>query len=166
MRIHLLSLAILVMCTSWASAQYPARPLGGAADPGFGQSGPTVSPYINLLRSNSSTLANYYGLVRPELQVRQQVGGLAQQQGQLAAGIYDNVPTTGSSVRFMNTQPYFMSTSRGGTGGGLGGAAQGVVNNPIGGRTGAINANSPFGNSGLNGPGTTRAGVTGGGINQ
>ena len=33
---------------------------------------PTFSPYINMLRSNSSPGLNYFGLVRPQLEVAQQ----------------------------------------------------------------------------------------------
>ncbi|QVL34470.1 hypothetical protein KIH39_11340 [Telmatocola sphagniphila] len=149
MRQIFLAFALFLVLNASAFAQYPAGPpIGGAMNPGFGQGGPTTSPYLNLLRGGSSTLANYYGLVRPELQFRQQVQGLATQQVQNTQAIngIDNVPITGNSIRFLNTQPYFMSLNRSGFS-----AGQGVVNNSFSGRTtGAINAGSPFGASGLN----------------
>jgi hypothetical protein len=70
MRHLILPLTCLVLLSSGsAQAQFPvpvvAPSVGGAAP--FAR--PTVSPYLNLLRSNSPVL-NYYGLVRPELQMR------------------------------------------------------------------------------------------------
>ena len=161
MRRILTTFALLAGFASQASAQFPVRPGGGGIGGGaaFGQSGPTVSPYINLLRGGGTTASNYYGIVKPEFQVQQQVQGLSDQQNLNSASIggLENVPTTGSAIRFMNTQPYFQSLNRGGGNGGGGfGIAQGVAANPIGRNGGAINSNSPFSTSGLNGGGGGR----------
>ncbi len=163
MRRILYTLALLSAMAANASAQFPVRPGGGGigGGNGFGQSGPTVSPYINLLRGtggNASTLSNYYGIVRPEFQAARQIQGLTDTQNAIAGGL-DNVPTTGSSIRFLNTQPYFQSFNR--NGGGGGGTAQGVVTNPISRNGGAINNNSPFSTNGLNGGGGKGGGTRG-----
>ena len=58
-----------------ASAQLPY--LQSQSFSNYGRTGgigavgrPTFSPYLNLLRSGNSTLFNYYGLVRPEIEFR------------------------------------------------------------------------------------------------
>lgn len=56
------TLAVLV-CT------FPGSAL---AQPGYpGQRRPTTSPYLNLLRRDNSPVLNYYGIVRPEIELRQ-----------------------------------------------------------------------------------------------
>jgi hypothetical protein len=161
------AMKLTIVLTGWlllsaaAQAQFPIggqpRPLGG-----LGAGSPTVSPYINLLRSNSSTLVNYYGLVRPEQNFAQALQGLNSQQQMNSAALNamdpNATPSSGTSIRFMNTQPYFMSINRGGGMGGFGGAMQGVVQNQTFGTMGrgGLNANSPFGVSGLTGAPTNR----------
>jgi hypothetical protein len=103
------------------------------------QQRPAVSPYLNLLRSSNPGYLNYYGLVRPEQQMRSAAGSLQQQYGNLeqnvqnlaiaqfnlgqAAGL-----TTGHSFGFMTQNQYYMTHQRyfmtagagGGGGGGVG----------------------------------------------
>jgi hypothetical protein len=79
--------------------------------------GPTVSPYLNLLRPGSSTALNYYGLVRPQFQtlagfqaVQQQFGQLSS-SGQFVAGPLDSGLATGHNAGFMTYNAYFMTTN-------------------------------------------------------
>lgn len=101
---------------------------------------PTVSPYLNLLRTNASPVPNYYAIVRPQLQQndfqRQQTelqfqqnqrllrqdeeitqlrtNLLRTQQGaEVATGNSSWFQTNGSRQQFMNTSTYY---SRVGTG--------------------------------------------------
>jgi hypothetical protein len=134
-----------------ACAQYGPYGGGGLGRPGYGGiTNPPYSPYLNLLRPGGSTLQNYYGLVRPELDFRGGIGGL--QQGlattnqalgglQYASGLL----TTGHPTQFLNTGGYFLSSGTAGAGGGRGGAprlgqaggGQGGMPAPSGGVSGA-----------------------------
>jgi|GEM_PF-1624086 len=85
---HIPLATILALASTWsgletAEAQVPGQNFGvnGAVQSrsysryqGGQRSGPAArpafSPYLNLLRSGNSTLLNYYGLVRPELEFR------------------------------------------------------------------------------------------------
>lgn len=89
---------VLLAACSVAQAQRIQRPLNR----------PTVSPYVNLLRSGSGTGLNYYGLVRPELQFGQSL-----QQLQLGLG--------GLQRRTSRSNPF------GGFGGGMGVTGHAVV---------------------------------------
>ena len=61
----------VIFASATAYAQYPYGPqVGFGSQPRLGQGRPVYSPYLNLLRRGNSTLGNYYGLVRPELQFR------------------------------------------------------------------------------------------------
>ncbi len=94
--------------------------------PGIGQPvNPPYSPYLNLLRRNTPTYLNYYGLVRPELEFR---GGIQNLQGEVFTnqqGIADlrsrigDMAITGHPTRFLNTGNYFLSPTGGGAGPGL-----------------------------------------------
>ena len=94
---------------------------------------PTFSPYINMLRSNSSPGLNYFGLVRPQLEVAQQNQQFGQnlqmlqmlqtQQGQPMRGFnggygYSQLGVTGHPV-------VFNSFGQGQFGGGYTGMAAG-----------------------------------------
>lgn len=76
---------------------------------------PSFSPYLNLLRGGNSTLANYYGLVRPELAFRRAdselQSGIGQLRGDLNASRSrynaSNLPVSGHRV-------FFQSDLRGG----------------------------------------------------
>ena len=87
---------------------------------------PTVSPYLNLTRTNTSALPNYYSLVRPqqvqqeinqrERLIRQQQAGALQRLGnELQQGLVPVSPTGKSAsffyqsntYRFQNTAGYY-----------------------------------------------------------
>ena len=69
---------------------------------------PTVSPYLNLLRSGSSVY-NYYGLVRPEIELRRADSQLRSSFGRMeerlgaveGMEVRSQLSKTGHSVRFM-----------------------------------------------------------------
>jgi hypothetical protein len=76
--------------------------------------GPTFSPYLNLLRNPNSPTLNYYGLVRPQVQTYAglralQQFALSQGTSTPAAGAADDTLVTGHVAVFMNTGGYFMS---------------------------------------------------------
>jgi hypothetical protein len=83
-----------------------------------------MSPYLNLLRSNASTLSNYYSFVRPEqrqrsinrqgqAQMRQQANSLGNLQNQVQLG-QTPIRATGTGSTFMHPggRSTFMSPSR------------------------------------------------------
>jgi hypothetical protein len=105
-----------VFSASPALAQYPQPAQGfGPRNP------PPYSPYLNLLRNNNSFLQNYYGLVRPEIEFRNQLQFQQQQIGYtqslaLATGrqvASTELPVTGNVGRFLDTSGYFLRTGRG-----------------------------------------------------
>jgi len=76
---------------------------------------PTISPYINLLRSPNAPTLNYFGLVRPQFQTN---AGLQALQQQLFLGQTGPLPgaeptgdvlITGHAAMFMNYGGYFQS---------------------------------------------------------
>jgi hypothetical protein len=77
--------------------------------------GPTVSPYINLLRNGNSPTLNYYGFVRPQFQTNAGLQSLQQQvltarSGQLpVAESTGDVLVTGHVAVFMNYGGFFQS---------------------------------------------------------
>src|SRR4051812_18227610 len=68
----LLTLVVRGLVPDDASAQIIGPRAGGIP------SGPTVSPYLNLLRPGNSPALNYYGLVRPQFQTNADLLGLQQ----------------------------------------------------------------------------------------
>ncbi len=90
---------------------------------------PTYSPYLNLLRGGTLPGVNYYGLVRPEMQFRQQANSLQQQLNStnqnlqnfenqlLQPGEQPNLPGTGHGVVFNQPFRYFNRLAVGGSGG-------------------------------------------------
>jgi hypothetical protein len=83
---------------------------------------PTMSPYLNLLRDNSSTLSNYYSFVRPEQRqrainregqatVRQQANALRMVQNDVQLG-QAPIRTTGKGGGHMTGGSRFMTSSR------------------------------------------------------
>ena len=108
---------------------------------------PTFSPYLNLLRSGNSTLFNYYGLVRPEVEFRS-----ANQQFQSSLEIVDRQlqdsrrEAAGSRLSQSGHQVRFMSDLRG---------PQGSLTDPqratVGGRSrlGFTGHSAWFGNTGV-----------------
>lgn len=137
------ALTILVSAGGVARAQFPG---GGGYRPGnLGQiNRPTYSPYLNLLRNGNSTLQNYYGLVRPELDIRNAAANLQQQSLLNEANLnnyanqnnFNQVLVTGHSATFLNTGGYFLNRGGRSVGGGFGRpsanglAAPGLVNGP------------------------------------
>src|SRR5207302_6246367 len=75
---------------------------------------PVVSPYINLLRSNTDPGVNYYGIVRPEIAARNSIVQLQEQQSvaatqQQEAATTLILPTTGHASGFLTQSKYFMT---------------------------------------------------------
>jgi hypothetical protein len=144
----------------------------GQPQPGIGMpnQGPAVSPWINLLRNNTGlqggaafNAIGYYGLVRPEFNYYNALGGLQQQvtsnQQAIATGLggAGGVPVTGHPVGFQTQRAYFLTFSGGGLGrGGVGGGTVGQG----GGFGGAGGGGAGFGmgNAGM------RTGVGGGAV--
>jgi hypothetical protein len=112
MRRELLVLCVLALVGAAASAQPQVGPPTNR---------PAVSPYLNLLRPGNSAGVNYYGLVKPQQEFRNNIQNLQQQvsDNQTAITGLDNTigPTTGHSTMFLNTGGYF-SGGPGRTGGG------------------------------------------------
>jgi hypothetical protein len=70
---------------------------------------PVYSPYLNLLRSGSSPVNNYYGLVRPQIDFNQSIQNL---QGQVTSNQQAINSATGSQLPFLTGHPvYFLNTS-------------------------------------------------------
>jgi len=107
-------LALAIIETSNASAQPPAPGREPLRRPGY-------SPYLNLTRPGGGAVQNYYGLVRPEVQLREGINQLRQDAQTLAAGMAaapsDAELATGHPTGYMTHLRYF------GTNRGSGGAA-------------------------------------------
>ncbi|WP_149498591.1 hypothetical protein [Roseiconus lacunae] len=83
---------------------------------------PTLSPYLDLLRTDSGVLPNYQQFVRPRLQLQQQLQSQAQQldrQSRAIRSINQRVtqPTvrgteTGTSTRFLNYSTFYPGLQR------------------------------------------------------
>lgn len=82
---------------------------------------PTVSPYLNLTRTNLSGLPNYYSLVRPQLNQRafnqqqlQTQARQAQTLDQLRADVQGSLTPTGKNAGFMTLgqSGAFLDTTR------------------------------------------------------
>lgn len=83
---------------------------------------PTASPYLNLLRPGASPAVNYYGLVRPEMNNRQNLQSLqsATAANQRTIGDLQNggeLSATGVPTQFLNHGSYFLNQGTGGFGG-------------------------------------------------
>ena len=118
--------------------------LATAAGTGFAQpqpnvpARPTFSPYLNLLRGGGGAGINYFGLVRPEIQLRQQANALQQQltatnqnltnlENQLLQpGEQPGLAGTGHGVVFNQPFRYFNTLPGGGGGGGARGGSGGT----------------------------------------
>jgi hypothetical protein len=109
------SVAVLIVAISAGQARaQTAGPRVGSPPPG-----PTVSPYLNLLRAGNSPAANYYGLVRPQLQTDAGIQSLQQQfltaQARPLPGQepVDDLLVTGHAAVFMNYGGFFQSPTGG-----------------------------------------------------
>lgn len=104
---ELLTLCVLGLVVSTASAQPPGPP----------PPPPAFSPYLNLLRPGNSPGVNYYGLVRPQMEFRNNIQNLQQQVSNNRADIsgLNNavIPTTGHTTSFLNTGGYYSGGGRG-----------------------------------------------------
>jgi hypothetical protein len=104
------ALFALLVFSPAADAQPPAPP-----------STPPNSPYLNLLRRGASPAVNYYGLVRPEQNLRQSLQGLQAATASNEQSIADlntgGPAPTGANAQFFNHGRYFL-TQRSGSGGG------------------------------------------------
>jgi hypothetical protein len=111
----LVLLAGIALGCSRSQGQYPpAR---------YQPSRPTVSPYLNLLRTDRGPLPNYYTFVRPQLeqqwtnqqlqagivQNRTNLQALGQQVGQIQAA---TMQPTGTGASFMNYSHYYGGNRR------------------------------------------------------
>jgi hypothetical protein len=112
MRQFLAALAIIVCCTSLASAQPPGvRPYAR----------PAFSPYLNLNRFGSNPAINYYGLVRPQLRYNADIQRLQdstvelQQREPVVVG--SELLPTGHATGFLNHQRYFLNKGGAASGG-------------------------------------------------
>jgi hypothetical protein len=101
-----------------------AQPMPGGNSKPFQhiQQAPTLSPYLNLdlVPESATSVPNFYGFVLPQLQnqaaaeaqareyqrMRQQERAAAA-RGMVAKNPLAGVPTTGSSLQFMNVGSYF-----------------------------------------------------------
>lgn len=77
---------------------------------------PTFSPYLNLLRGGNSTLFNYYGLVRPEMEFRAANQQFQSSFGRVDQQLRDVQQSAGSRLSQSGHQVRFMSDLRGPTG--------------------------------------------------
>jgi hypothetical protein len=113
------ALGSVAFVMSWAVGPVRAQATYGRV--GVGQiNRPVYSPYLNLLRTGNPVYANYYGLVRPEVELRSAASTLQQevfanQQGISGLEAATTTLTTGHATRFLNTSGYFLN--RGGQGG-------------------------------------------------
>lgn len=139
---------VLLVTVQMVHAQYPT-----GAGRGFGSGslnvtrGPSFSPYLNLLRRGNSTLGNYYGLVRPELEFRDAnaqfqagFGQIDRRFSQVQRGL------DGRQMQVTGHRVQFLSNLRGASGGGFGQRRA-----PSGGQTSAFGPtghSAVFGNNG------------------
>ena len=126
MRIVGFVLCILVsLSTSPAQAQYSYGNSTGFGPGGFGPTSrvgptnrPTFSPYLNLLRRGNSTLGNYYGLVRPELEFRRADSQFQANFGSLDRRFSDvQRDLSGRQMQTTGHRVQFLSNLRGSSGG-------------------------------------------------
>ncbi|HVS39674.1 MAG TPA: hypothetical protein VMS17_29225 [Gemmataceae bacterium] len=96
-----------------------------AQPPGLRPPGPQpispapFSPYLNLLRNGNPAYLNYYGLVRPQVDLQNQLYGVQLGVATNAAAIggvdpLTGLPVSGHPTAFLNTSHYFLN--RGGQG--------------------------------------------------
>lgn len=93
-------------------------------------SGPTVSPYLNLLRAGNSATQNYYGLVRPQQNFRGDITGLQSDLQSVGSGVSNfnrqqETTQTGHRSGFMTHGNNFMNLGAGAASAGKGARASG-----------------------------------------
>jgi hypothetical protein len=167
---------MLALVAAPCAAQPPGYAPGGVGLPPFA-SRPTVSPYLNLLRSGGSPALNYYTLVRPQnqfyrsiSQMQQDIGANAQeinslQQTPTATGM--QMRPTGFVAGFMTQSHYFMNL--GGAAGGQGlrpGQSIGTPGMAGLGGTGSIAGRGAMGMTGMQNPGMQNPGMQNPGVRR
>jgi hypothetical protein len=126
----------LIACTEQASAQF-FQPQGNQQ--GY-QPPPVFSPYLNMKIPGNPAI-NYFGLVKPQIDINRQLQIVQQQQAQqMAMGFMTNFPDeqpltgyslTGHPTTFFNYSHYFYNRGgTGGTGGIAGAGPKGAVAAP------------------------------------
>ncbi|MEZ6142368.1 MAG: hypothetical protein R3B84_17555 [Zavarzinella sp.] len=162
----LLLVAVVVLCGNTVHAQFLPRggsPGGGfsggfssASPGGIGTSGsPGFSPYLNLLRGGGSVVGNYYGIVRPQNNVREALQTLQQEIYSGGSATSEQVNpglNVGTRVRFLNTGNYFLNLG--------GNSSSGSTLGSSGSGLGTGRSSSVLGSSG-NGFGGNRTGKSG-----
>jgi hypothetical protein len=150
--VALFSLALFV---KMSIAQPPAPPVR-----------PTFSPYLNLLRGGGSPALNYYGLVRPEQNLQQNLQGIQMNQATTSSNLKTvndilagNITPTGVASQFMNHGRYFLNQGTGGGGVGTVGAQRLGMGNATGNLQGMMGG--PQQNTGFGGGGGLGAGGLG-----
>jgi hypothetical protein len=145
--------------TSSVANRAQAQPYPGVPG-GVGQiTNPVYSPYLNLLRPGGSLSQNYFGLVRPELDLRNAAGNLQRQVYQndqglnaLAYGSGFQPLVTGHAATYLNLQGRFL-TNRSGPYGAVGNRGGGVGNRGVG-NPGTASGGYPTGGYGSAGYGS------------
>ena len=121
---------------------------------------PVYSPYLNLTRPGGSVGANYYGLVRPQVDAQRNIM-LLQQQAQMMGiapeafadpfGVLGHPDpasslTTGHSAVYLNTGHYYRYPGQAGSGaGGSVGRAGGATGQPVSRSNASRSSVSPVG---------------------
>jgi hypothetical protein len=86
------------------AAQPPSPPVGPVIRPAF-------SPYLNLARQNGNPAVSYYGIVRPQIQIANQVQALQTLAAPLTESVVggDQPLVTGNPFGFQNYRSYFQN---------------------------------------------------------
>lgn len=103
-----------VVLAATASSAFAQQTIPG----GPGVLSPVYSPYLNLLNRGQSAGANYYGLVRPQLNTENsllmlQRQGIANQEVEKQMTANTALPITGQPSFFLNTGGYFLNNRTG-----------------------------------------------------
>ena len=103
-RLSLFAVVVVTMATGAALCQ-PPTPYGG-----YGRR-PSYSPYLNLTRPGGGPAQNYYGLVRPEFEFRNDVFQLRRDAQSIASSLAAPQPSqelaTGHATGYMTHLRYF-----------------------------------------------------------
>ena len=122
------ALILLVWTSSPVLAQRKSTARSGARQGNFNNtlSRPAVSPYLNLLRTDSSPAQNYYNLVRPQIDQRDATLQQGSQINRLRSDVQKapgfrgsavaRMSPTGHHAGFMNTSHFHASGATGATG--------------------------------------------------
>ena len=148
------TLAVLGLLHAAEAQAQPYQRLGGPQQgvyqgigtyrPAYQPAVQPVSPFLNLANGGNPAV-NYYTIVQPQIDFRQQIqqlqGQVALNQDAIVAGQQLPPVTTGHAVQFLNSSPYFMRPAVAGPGPGTAGVAGGgfgTFNAPLGGAGGTF----------------------------